>query len=376
MRIGKVPTEGLALTNCVFISPGDFGPKTRYILVNSSFVFAVKAHESIESGVLAMSRFQRLWTKMSLNEEVRVENYDPLSDANCFISRLSLQVSFVNKATAPVRDYNSSDMAMMFLKSYSTLVFSKGQLLCFDFQDHRVQRGVLTEKSVLTFLPAPNSFVKITGKHATTAPLIRPDFIFEDLGIGGLQKEFADIFRRAFTSRLIPIAVVERLGIQHVKGVVLFGPPGTGKTLLARQLGKMLNAREPVVVNGPEILNKYVGESEENIRKLFEPAEKEYKQRGDASSLHIIIFDEIDAICRQRGSRADSTGVGDSVVNQLLAKLDGVEPLNNILVIGMTNRIDMLDDALLRPGRLEIKVEISLPDHNGRLEIFKIHTAK
>ncbi|CAG8759971.1 10382_t:CDS:2, partial [Racocetra fulgida] len=145
--------------------------------------------------------------------------------------------------------------------------------------------------------------------------------------------------------------------------ILLFGPPGTGKTLMARQIGKMLNAREPKIVSGPEILNKYVGQSEENVRKLFADAEKEYKAKGDESGLHIIIFDEIDAICKQRGGRNDTTGVGD-------------KQLNNILIIGMTNRLDLIDEALLRPGRLEVHMEIGLPDERGRLQILKIHTVK
>lgn len=105
--------------------------------------------------------------------------------------------------------------------------------------------------------------------------ILAPNFKFEDMGIGGLDQEFSAIFRRAFASRVFPPAIVEKLGITHVKGILLFGPPGTGKTLMARQIGKMLNAREPKIVNGPEILNKYVGASEENIRKLFADAEKE-----------------------------------------------------------------------------------------------------
>lgn len=124
-------------------------------------------------------------------------------------------------------------------------------------------------------------------------------------------------------------------------------------------------------------MNKYVGQSEENIRKMFADAEKEYKEKGDESGLHIIIFDELDAVCKQRGSGGGGgTGVGDSVVNQLLSKLDGVDQLNNILLIGMTNRMDMIDEALLRPGRLEVHVEISLPDEKGRSQILNIHTEK
>lgn len=97
---------------------------------------------------------------------------------------------------------------------------------------------------------------------------------------------------------------------------------------------------------------------------------------GPNSGLHIIIFDEIDAICKARGSVAGATGVHDTVVNQLLAKIDGVEQLNNILIIGMTNRRDMIDEALLRPGRLEVQMEIGLPNEQGRLQILNIHTSR
>ena len=153
------------------------------------------------------------------------------------------------------------------------------------------------------------------------------------------------------------------------------GPPGCGKTLLARELSRMLGARKPQIVNGPEILDKFVGEAEKNIRALFAPAEIEYAQVGDQSALHVIILDEMDAIARKRGSvSGDSTGVRDSVVNQLLAKMDGVKEANNILVVGLTNRPELLDPALLRPGRLEVQVRVELPDLEGRRDILRIHT--
>ena len=240
-------------------------------------------------------------------------------------------------------------------------------------------RGILTRHTQINFFRDGKTDInlKASNRRPAANSIITPDFKFEDMGIGGLDTEFSTIFRRAFASRIFPPGLVDKLGIQHVKGILLHGPPGTGKTLIARQIGKMLNAREPKVINGPEVLNKYVGQSEENIRKLFADAEKEYKEKGDESGLHIIIFDELDAVCKQRGSGAGGgTGVGDSVVNQLLSKLDGVDQLNNILLIGMTNRLDMIDDALLRPGRLEVHMEISLPDEHGRQQILKIHTQK
>ncbi|RVW71930.1 Vesicle-fusing ATPase [Vitis vinifera] len=179
-----------------------------------------------------------------------------------------------------------------------------------------------------------------------------------------------------FLFLLFGYSCIPLLGIKHVKGMLLYGPPGTGKTLMARQIGKMLNGREPKIVNGPEVLSKFVGETEKNVRDLFADAENDQRTRGDQSDLHVIIFDEIDAICKSRGSTRDGTGVHDSIVNQLLTKIDGVESLNNVLLIGMTNRKDLLDEALLRPGRLEVQVEISLPDENGRLQILQIHTNK
>jgi vesicle-fusing ATPase len=239
-------------------------------------------------------------------------------------------------------------------------------------------RGILTSQTrVLFHRDGKGDFnLKPSLNKPNSNAILAPDFKFEDMGIGGLGDEFSTIFRRAFASRIFPPGLVAKMGIPHVKGMLLYGPPGTGKTLIARQIGKMLNARPPKVINGPEVLNKYVGQSEENIRKLFADAEKEYKEKGDESSLHIIIFDELDAVCKQRGSGTGGTGVGDSVVNQLLSKLDGVDQLNNILLIGMTNRKDMIDDALMRPGRLEVHIEISLPDESGRCDIFSIHTAK
>jgi vesicle-fusing ATPase len=212
-----------------------------------------------------------------------------------------------------------------------------------------------------------------TDVNARNDSLFRSDFNFEQLGIGGLDEQFKKMFRTAFASRIFP-GLVKQLGINHVRGILLYGPPGCGKTLIARQIGKVLNAREPKIINGPEVLDKYVGGSEEKVRALFADAEKEQAEAGDNSMLHIIIFDEMDAIMKTRGSSRDSTGVSDSVVNQLLSKIDGVDSLNNILIIGMTNRKDMIDDAILRPGRLEVHIEITLPTEEGRLQILKIKT--
>jgi vesicle-fusing ATPase len=247
---------------------------------------------------------------------------------------------------------------------------------------HDAPAGLLTPDTALIYAAAPGAHLAFPGQpRGGVAPSLfkGSEVSFAKLGIGGLDAQFEQIFRRAFASRVFPPAVIARLGIRHVRGVLLYGPPGTGKTLIARQIGKMLNGRDPKIVNGPEVLNKYVGASEENVRALFKDAEEEQAARGAESELHVIIFDEIDAICKQRGTGGPGgagAGVHDTVVNQLLTKIDGVDALDNILLIGMTNRRDMLDDALLRPGRLEVQVEVGLPDEAGRAQIFAIHTAR
>lgn len=292
--------------------------------------------------------------------------------------------NFENQLFAPGQKILMDHRSIPLLLSVKTvqrvdLTSEKADLSSGQVETDPTARGILTRHTQITFFKDARTGLnmKPSARRPAANSIIQPDFKFENMGIGGLDSEFSTIFRRAFASRIFPPGLVDKLGIQHVKGMLLYGPPGTGKTLIARQIGKMLNAREPKVINGPEVLNKFVGQSEENIRKLFADAEKEYKEKGEESGLHIIIFDELDAVCKQRGSGGGGgTGVGDSVVNQLLSKLDGVDQLNNILLIGMTNRLDMIDEALLRPGRLEVHMEISLPDEYGRTQILKIHTQR
>jgi ATP-dependent 26S proteasome regulatory subunit len=156
--------------------------------------------------------------------------------------------------------------------------------------------------------------------------------------------------------------------IKYPKGIILYGPPGTGKTTLARNIGKVIGITDCRIqmINAPEIFAKYVGESEENIRKLFK------KPKEDKHNLHLIIIDECDSIFRAREQIDSSSGKND-VLNQFLSLLDGLEIINNIIIIGITNRFSVLDKAILRPGRMNCHIEISLPTERERLEIIKLY---
>ncbi len=182
--------------------------------------------------------------------------------------------------------------------------------------------------------------------------------------IGGLEDVKQEL-REAVEWPMRNPEVFEKMGIEPPRGILLFGPPGTGKTLLAKAVATESGANF-IAVRGPEILSKWVGESEKAVRKIFRRA----RQVAPA----IIFFDELDSIAPARGYRHDTSGVTDRIVNQLLTEMDGIEALKNVVVIAATNRPDILDPALLRPGRFDRLIYVPPPDEKARLEIFKVHT--
>jgi vesicle-fusing ATPase len=394
LSAASCPSNDLARTNRVFVSQADFaaiaarsGARDALpVAVASTFVYVASPHADMPPGALGFNAIQRRELRVALGDPVSVAS---LAATPPDAAAATFEVDLSSRRAAAI-DVEADELTDECRKRLAGHVPTAGQTFVLDFYGTTltlkasslvgakgaIECAALTRATEFYFSKAPGTVLRLKGSESRPKEIFRPDFNFEEMGIGGLDKEFSDIFRRAFASRVFPPSVVAKLGIHHVKGMLLYGPPGTGKTLIARQIGKMLNGKEPKVVNGPEILNKFVGQSEENVRNLFKDAEEDFAQHGDESELHIIIFDEIDAICKQRGSTGSSTGVHDTVVNQLLSKIDGVNSLNNILVIGMTNRKDMIDEALLRPGRLEVHVEISLPDEHGRQQILRIHTGK
>ena len=159
----------------------------------------------------------------------------------------------------------------------------------------------------------------------------------------------------------------EYVNVETPKGILLHGPPGTGKTLIAKALAKMTESNF-ISIKGPELLSKWVGESEKGIREIFRKARQ--------AAPCIIFLDEVDALVPRRGTGGSESHVTENVVSQILTEIDGLEELHNVLIVGATNRLDIVDEALLRPGRFDRIIEVPNPDTNGRQHIFKIHTKK
>jgi len=180
--------------------------------------------------------------------------------------------------------------------------------------------------------------------------------------IGGLQ-EAVRIIEENIIKPLSHPEVFQQMGIRPARGLLLHGPPGTGKTLLAKAIANECEANF-ISIKGPELRSKWFGESEEKVRFVFDTARK--------NSPCIIFLDEVDSMMPGRGKITDS-GLTDSIVNQFLAEMDGVQSTEGVFVIGATNRPELIDEALLRPGRFDYHVQVPLPDAAARREIFRIH---
>lgn len=239
----------------------------------------------------------------------------------------------------------------------------------YDNEIDKVRYSFKLQSSIQMTYSANNFKINIDKLEDSTEEKIFKDVNFNDFNIGGLDEQIKTILRVVFSTRVMSKEANE-MGIKPPRGILLCGKPGCGKTLIARQLSKAINSTTFKIINGPELKNKYVGQSEANAREIFKDAEK------DPTGFHVIVFDEADSILGRRSFESDRTDVNNGIINTLLSKIDGVNQLDNILIIAMTNHKHAIDEALLRPGRIELHIDIPLPNKEGRKKILEIHAKK
>jgi transitional endoplasmic reticulum ATPase len=230
-----------------------------------------------------------------------------------------------------------------------------------NLKEERIPPGVL-EKMEVQIDDFMNAFKEITPTAMREIAVEIPVVHWDE--VGGLE-EVKEKLKEAVEWPLKNPEVFKRLGIQPPKGILLIGPPGCGKTMLARAVATESEANF-ISVKGPEVFSRWVGESEKAIREIF--------RKARMASPAIIFFDEVDSLAPRRRQGDGDSGVTERVISQLLTEMDGIMPLENIIVIAATNRPDIVDSAILRPGRFDRLIYVPEPDEAARLEIFKINT--
>jgi transitional endoplasmic reticulum ATPase len=230
-----------------------------------------------------------------------------------------------------------------------------------NLEEERIPPSVL-DKMEVTMEDFVNAYKEITPTAMREVYIEIPTVHWED--IGGLEEVKEDL-KEAVEWPIKTPEIFERLGIKPPKGILLFGPPGCGKTLLAKAVATE-SAANFITIKGPEVFSKWVGESEKAIREVF--------RKARMAAPAVIFFDEIDSLVPRRGLGFSDSGVSERVISQLLTEMDGMVNLEDVVVIAATNRPDMVDPAVLRPGRFDRLIYVPEPDEKSKLEIFKIYT--
>jgi len=230
-----------------------------------------------------------------------------------------------------------------------------------NLEEERIPPSVL-EKMEILMEDFANAYKEITPTAMREVYIEVPTVHWEDIGgLEGVKQEL----REAVEWPLKTPEVFSRLGINPPKGILLYGPPGCGKTLLARAVATESEANF-ITIKGPEVFSKWVGESEKAIREVF--------RKARMASPSVIFFDEFDSLVPRRGLGFSDSGVSERVISQLLTEMDGIVSLEDVVVIAATNRPDLVDQAVLRPGRFDRLIYVSEPNEEARKQIFKIYT--
>ncbi|VVB86749.1 VCP-like ATPase [uncultured archaeon] len=264
----------------------------------------------------------------------------------------------ISKLAEVTHGYNGADLAALCREAAMNAI--RKIMPEIDIESEQISPEIILEMKVSMddFVAAISEIVPTTTREVFVET---PNVSWDD--IGGLEHVKKELVK-AIEWPLKYASLFDYACIKSPSGIMLYGPPGTGKTMIAKAVASESNANF-ISIKGPELLSKWVGESESGIREIFKKARQ--------AAPCVIFFDEMDAIAPRRGKGGD-TQVTERTVSQILTELDGIEELKGVTVLAATNRLDMIDPALLRPGRFDMILEVSPPGKNELLQIFKVHT--
>ncbi|HZD35835.1 MAG TPA: CDC48 family AAA ATPase [Nitrososphaeraceae archaeon] len=342
-RVDPKVAERLSITSGDALELSSFGKKTT--------VLSWPARTSdMGNGLIRIDGYTRNRLDVGINDQIEVKKVQSRQAKNITLA-----------PTEPLRIVGAEEYLAEYLNGQ---LMTKGDTIPLSVMGQRIDLVVISTNPSGPVIIAVSTKITVSEESAKAVQVSRegaaPSITYED--IGGLGNAVGRV-REMIELPLRHPELFKRLGVEAPKGVLLHGPPGTGKTLLAKAVANETNANF-YTIGGPEIMSKYYGESEEKLRNVFQQAEK--------NAPSIIFIDEIDSIAPKR---AEVTGeVERRIVAQLLSLMDGMSARGKVVVIGATNRINAVDEALRRPGRFDREIEIGVPDRNGRLEILQIHT--
>jgi ATP-dependent 26S proteasome regulatory subunit len=317
---------------------------------------------------ILMNAFQRKFFDAAIGTNLTVlqmtNSNEIISDISCFIKPVKSYVKIIDNDDAILNIVGQLGNIPI-TSNLKYAIRYDNETYVIEFNDVELNKFIfLNDSTNIVVLTYPEDLnIKIAGVKQA---LFKENFSINKMNIGGLTDELGLIFRRGFSTRVLSKKTCDDLDIKHIKGIMLYGAPGCGKTLIAKELGKIVGCDDPTIVAGPELISSYQGLSEENVRNLFT------KAYDNPDKLSVIICDECDAIFKKRNSIG--SGTANNITNQFLSMIDGPKSLNNVLLICMTNRIDLIDEAIIRPGRIELTIEIGLPNLQDRVDIFNVHT--
>ena len=265
----------------------------------------------------------------------------------------------LKKLTAITHGYTGADLAA--LARETAMKSLRRYLPEINLEEENIPPAVL-EKMDVRMEDFLNAYKEVTPTAMREVYIETPSVKWDE--IGGLEEVKQELIEAVEWPLKNP-EVFSRLGIKPPKGILLYGPPGCGKTLLARAVATESEANF-ITIKGPEVFSKWVGESEKAIREVF--------RKARTASPSVVFFDEFDALVRRRGMGLGDSGVTERVISQLLTEMDGILTLEDVVIIAATNRPDIIDPAVLRPGRFDRLIYVPEPDEKARLEIFKLYT--